>query len=130
MKASHRYWLFQIPGILLLALILAIAWYWKWLSGSTILWIAIIAFAKDLILYPIVVNSCRQGDSLTGSEKLIGMQGLVLQALEPKGFIRIRGERWQAESNSGETLPPQTIVAVIHREGLLLFVEAVSQKDN
>ncbi|MDP1538486.1 MAG: NfeD family protein [bacterium] len=59
----------------------------------------------------------------TGSEALIGLEAEVIKELNPIGQVRLRGEIWQAESITGETIPEKTKVKIIKIEGNTLFVE-------
>src|SRR5205085_7591102 len=63
----------------------------------------------------------------TGRERLVGSEGIVTSALEPKGVVQVAGERWTAES-SGAVLPAGTPVTVVALDGLTLRVEPVSER--
>jgi len=59
----------------------------------------------------------------TGPEALIGLEAEVIKELNPIGQVNLRGEIWQAESISGETIPEKSKVKIIKVEGNTLFVE-------
>ncbi len=58
----------------------------------------------------------------TGKEEMIGLEGKVVQTLEPEGMVRIRGELWKAKSKDGERIPAGENVEVVGVEGLMLIV--------
>jgi membrane protein implicated in regulation of membrane protease activity len=64
------------------------------------------------------------GRSVTGPEAMIGRSGELVGTCAPTGYVRIRGELWQAESIDGSTLPAGQTVTVRRLNGLILLVEA------
>jgi len=58
------------------------------------------------------------------------LEGVVTAELNPRGFIRICGEIWQAEAQNGNTVKEGELVRVVQRKGLLLLVEAINQNEN
>ena len=76
----------------------------------------------ELVKYP----RWRKADS--GRGDLIGLQGRVLpdsQAGDPKLWVLVRGERWQATS-TGDPLPSGTTIRVVGIDGMTLRVAAAS----
>ena len=67
----------------------------------------------------------RQVRPVTGQEGLIGALGTVRVALEPEGSVFVWGERWQATSASGQSIPAGERVKVMAIEGLHLKVEKI-----
>jgi membrane-bound serine protease (ClpP class) len=63
---------------------------------------------------------------VTGIEGLVGEKGTTLDALSPKGQVRIHGEIWSART-SGPPIEKGTPVEVVRAEGLLLVVQKSSQ---
>ncbi|OOG26432.1 hypothetical protein B1C78_05040 [Thioalkalivibrio denitrificans] len=61
----------------------------------------------------------------SGEEGMLYQVGEVVEPLAPRGRIRVRGELWNAESLSGETIPAGTRVEVIGHDGLTLKVDRV-----
>ena len=59
---------------------------------------------------------------VTGEEGMIGMEGVADTDLKPHGKVYIRGERWKAESTSGDIEKGEK-VRVARSEGLKLWVE-------
>ena len=58
---------------------------------------------------------------LNGLTSMIGIEGNVTIALEPKGYVKIKGELWQARSESG-TISSGTSIIVVSQKGLELVV--------
>ncbi|MCS6953067.1 MAG: NfeD family protein [Bryobacterales bacterium] len=92
----RRYLLLQIPGWILVALILAGLHRWAGLP----LWAAATAYAvyvgKDFLLYPFL-RRAYEPDPRSGVERLVGQRGVAETDLSPDGFVRVRGELWGAE---------------------------------
>jgi membrane-bound serine protease (ClpP class) len=65
----------------------------------------------------------RRAQPVTGQEGLIGAIGTVKAALEPEGSVFVSGERWQATSATGQSIPAGTRVKVTAIDGLHLQVE-------
>ncbi len=64
----------------------------------------------------------------TGSEGLIGKTALVQSDLDPVGSVRVLGEIWQAELESGEELlPAGEKVEIVQVDGLRLRVRALRE---
>lgn len=59
----------------------------------------------------------------------VGMIGLVVKALNPRGYVRVGGELWAATSE-GEFLSEGQLVRVLRMEGLRLYVESVNEAQN
>jgi membrane-bound serine protease (ClpP class) len=69
----------------------------------------------------------RKAPVVSGAEGLVGEQGLVIEALKPRGHVRVRSELWAATlaRDSGEIVPPAARVRVLAIQGLTLVVEPV-----
>ena len=120
MRTSHRYWLFQIPGLALTCGVVAVATIWFglpfWACGVVlVLWIV-----KDALLYPLLKNSY-ETNVPTGSERLIGSTGVVTQRLNPEGYIKVGAELWQARSSA--VIDTGESVTVERSEAMILIVE-------
>ncbi len=57
----------------------------------------------------------------TGKEALIGSSAEVIEACDPRGRVRFRGEIWHAECESGAAVGERVTVKGVH--GLTLRVE-------
>lgn len=121
-----RYVFWQIPGWLLVALLLLSAQQWFALPS----WVPYAGVAawmlKDFALYPFV-RAAYESDVKTGVHQLIGVQGVVQNELTPRGKVRIRGELWSAEIEPGaQPLTQGEQVRVLGAQGLTLIVVAES----
>lgn len=119
----QRYWLYQLPGIVVVAALAVLAAQWLSLPPwacvvATLLWVA-----KDAALYP-AVKASYQAAGPTGPASLIGSLGTVRDALDPIGLIKVGPELWKAKSSS----PAATgdVVRVVGCSGMTLLVEVPS----
>ena len=129
MSTLARYWLLQIPGWVLLILVLGLAHNRfdlpVWVGGTILLlWVA-----KDAILYPILKPGYETRVK-TGSERLVGLVGVAKQDLEPEGYVLVYGEFWKAVADPPDTpIPSGSDVRVTAAHGMLLTVARVHPPD-
>lgn len=124
-----RYTLLQLPGLVVLSLILILVQQWvdlpAWIFwGSIVVWIA-----KDVILYPFVWRAYDQ-DRPQGASSMVGMRGIAKERLDPSGYIHVRGELWRAELMHGN--PPvekEESVKIRGVRGLTLIVQPGNLED-
>ncbi len=120
MKTSHRYWLFQIPGIVVTSGVLAVGTFFFGMPIWACAVVLAIWVVKDALLYPLLKGSY-ETNVATGAERLIGSTGVVTQRLGPDGYVKVGSELWQARStaviDSGES------VTVVRTEAMVLIVE-------
>ncbi len=123
-----RYALFQIPGLVLLILILIFLRRWvdfpSWFFwGSAFIWIA-----KDAVLFPFVWRAYDWSRS-RDVQSLVGTEGIVEERLAPSGYIRVHGELWQAKMiREGPPIEKGDGVRIQGIRGLVLLVESRSSK--
>ncbi|HEY95078.1 MAG TPA: hypothetical protein G4O15_09090 [Dehalococcoidia bacterium] len=67
--------------------------------------------------------------NILGMPNMIGTKGRVTSALNPEGWVRIRGELWSAKSLSGEIQPGRNVV-VTGQKRLKLEVKESDLADN
>lgn len=130
MTTATRYALYQIPGILVCAMIIAVVWRltsWpvSWGVLALVLWIV-----KDAAVYPLVRDAYERSDSDEGGG-LVGRTAEVIEALAPDGRVRVRGELWRArlreqDAEQAQSAIAGTTVSVERIEGLRLIVSARS----
>jgi membrane-bound ClpP family serine protease len=112
-----------------LALILMLVHRWielpQWLLwGGIALWIA-----KDVILFPFVWRAYDRKRSKE-SDSMIGAQGIAEDRLAPSGYVRVRGELWQAEAVAGSSPIERGVgVSVRGMRGLTLLVKPDNGKE-
>jgi membrane protein implicated in regulation of membrane protease activity len=119
-----RYALFQIPGLVLLILILTLVRRWVdfplWFFwGSVFIWIV-----KDAVLFPFVWRAYDWSRS-RGVHSLVGTEGIVEERLAPSGYIRVHGELWQAEMiREGPPIEKGEVVRIQGNRGFVLLVQS------
>ncbi len=67
-------------------------------------------------------------DSKGKVASLIAPEGKVVSLIAPEGLVRIKGELWVAESESGEMSPGEDLI-VVGQDGLKLIVRKSSTGD-
>ena len=102
MKSTLKDW-FKIMVLLadeaiVLVLVLLALWYFKisipvWLAVVGALLLGIFVF----ITHKLVIPSFHKKKA-TGSEAMVGLEGEVVEPLDPLGVVRVEGEYWQATS--------------------------------
>ena len=130
MKPPLLYILMQIPGLLGLGLVLWGLTAYEWISHTTALLQVVAWLVKDAALYPFVKRAfepTRPGDS--GPAGLIGGIGTTTRELAPNGFVRIRGELWQARPvDAAAFIPVQRTVQVVAAQGMVLVVREMENE--
>ena len=112
MSTLARYWLLQVPGWVLLVLVLAFAHEWfdlpAWVGGVIfLLWVV-----KDAILYPFLKPGYETTSNI-GLERLVGVVGIAKQDLNPDGYVLVHGELWRAVAQpTDKPIPKGTDVKV------------------
>ena len=125
---SRRYLLFQIPGWILVILLLGAAHRWLGLSIPAAAGLFLLFVAKDFLIYP-YVRKAYEPDSRTGAEMLIGMTGVTKQPLDPEGYVLVKGELWQAVASPPEQpIPRNTLVLIQAVSEMTLIVTAAEDQ--
>lgn len=118
-----KYVLLQLPAAaFLVALLIFLN---RWVAIPSWLFWLIIAFwvTKDIVLFPLLKEAYKGKQSGPG-EDLLGIQGISEEPLNPRGYVRIRGELWQAELRDPDGLLEKgEAVRVIDVHGLKVIVE-------
>jgi membrane protein implicated in regulation of membrane protease activity len=118
----QRYVAYQVPGVAFVSVAAGAAWWAEALSGTVAGGVIAVWVAKDAALYPVVRRSYAGRE--TPHARLVGTRGEVRVALDPEGWVWVRGELWRAEARSGRPLEVGRSVVVRGVEGMLLVVEA------
>jgi len=95
-----RYALFQVPGIVAVAVACWALWAWAGISAGLAAALLLAWIAKDVALYPLVKASYEAPSEIDPSG-LIGREGVVSRALDPRGYVKLGGETWRARLTSG-----------------------------
>jgi len=122
-RVVAKYVLLQLPALAMLTLVLWLLRHWG-VIPSWVFWGLIALWAvKDALLFPLVWRAY-DPDASAAVDPLVGAQGVASQRLDPAGYIRVRGELWQAELAPGETAVEEgEPVRVREVRGLNLLVE-------
>ena len=121
-----KYILLQIPGTLVVLILLLLAREWFSLPAWAFWTFLLIWVAKDVALFPMVWKAYDASPEGI-PDHMEGVHGLVRDRLDPNGYIMVRGELWRAELEIGlEPLEPGSEVVVICRQGLTLLVRPES----
>jgi membrane protein implicated in regulation of membrane protease activity len=88
--------------------------------------IVVLWLAKDAILFPFVWRSYDR--SRPSVHSLVGTEGTVEERLAPAGYVRIRGELWQAERMGTDS--PIEKGAIVRIEGIRGLTLLVVPKDS
>jgi membrane protein implicated in regulation of membrane protease activity len=120
-----KYVLLQIPGFVLVALVLAGAVRWWGLSHRLALGLLAVWVLKDIVLFPLLRIAYEPGGGGGGAESLVGARGVASETLASTGYVRVGAELWRAELASGEggAIPSGARVRVRAVRGLTLIVE-------
>jgi membrane protein implicated in regulation of membrane protease activity len=127
-KVVMRYALFQIPGLVLLILVLILVRRWVDFSpwffwGSVSAWMV-----KDVVSFPFVWRAYDWSHS-NDVPFLVGTEGIVEEPLAPSGYIRVHGELWQAEvMREGSPIEKGEVVRIQGIRGLVLLVQSNAEK--
>lgn len=117
-----RYALFQLPAAAVVAVLLAAAVrWWEW-SPAFALALLAAWLIKDAVLYR-VVGIAYAPDSELQRDPLLGARGMVMQPLEPSGWVRVGAELWRAVAADSAAIPAGARVRVCGRRDLTLLVE-------
>jgi membrane protein implicated in regulation of membrane protease activity len=126
---SKRYLLFQIPGWILVLILLGAARHWLGLSTEAAAGLFLLFVAKDFLIYP-YVRKAYEPDNRTVAELLIGMTGVTKQALDPEGYVLVKGELWRAMAETpGQSIAQNTIVVIQGVSELTLIVKPAEEPD-
>lgn len=92
-----RYWLLQLPGWLVVAVLTTAITMWLDLA----VWVPFAALGawvlKDLALYPLLKTAYDPTGRTSATRRMVGSAGTAEQDVAPVGFVRVRGELWRAE---------------------------------
>lgn len=105
------------------ALVAVMLWLLPKLGINIPLWGLILVVAAwggfSYILYRLSKNALGKKPMVPSPE--VGCKGIAVTPLTPKGYIRIKGERWKALS-TGETIHEGDEVIIVERKGLTFIV--------
>jgi membrane protein implicated in regulation of membrane protease activity len=120
-----KYVLLQIPGFILVALLLAGAVRWWGISHHLALGLLAVWVLKDIVLFPLLRVAYEPDGGGGGAESLVDARGVARETLAPTGYVRVGAELWRAELASREEapIPGGARVRVRAVRGLTLLVD-------
>ena len=127
-KVVARYFLFNIPILVLVVIGLILLRHWFDLA-DWMFWAVIAGWViKDLVLFPFLKKA--YDDSEGYSYSPVGEPAVVLKTLDPSGSVRVRGEIWQAKTEGeGESISEGSTVKVTGQEGMTLRVASLQREE-
>lgn len=85
--------------------------------------------AKDIALFPKVWKAY-DSNNPSPMEQFIGMNGIVMDNLNPVGYVKVKGELWKAEIiDSSFPLKKGDEIKVSDVKGMTLIVERIISND-
>lgn len=96
MSIFWRYWLFQVPGWVILGALLIAAHESLGLSPLTAALVLGLWLVKDILLYP-VLKPHYVFKEREAHHALLGEKAVAQETLDPRGYVKLRGELWKAE---------------------------------
>ena len=120
-----RYLLFQLPGCVVAALVLALLVRWGQLSPAIAYALFGIWVLGEIALFPVFRVAYEPGGKHTGVEAIVGKLAIARDDLDPEGSVQLGAERWRAVA-APECAPVAAGTAVRVREvrQLTLVVES------
>jgi len=102
MKRSIKDWLIVLvlllDEVVAFGVVLLILWFFKVrIPLEAAIAIALLLGAVIFITHKVIIPSFHK-EQVTGSEGMIGQEGMVVESLEPFGVVRAEGELWKAKS--------------------------------
>ena len=91
-----RYLLFQLPGCVVAAAVLAGLVHWEHLSPRLAYVLFGIWVLGEIALFPVLRVGYEPGGNRGGAEALVGALGVAQEDLDPEGYVRMGAERWRA----------------------------------
>lgn len=122
-RTFWAYLLLQIPDTALATVVLALLHQWAGLPTAWALGLFALWTLKNLLGY-FLLRDAFAPSRATGPEALHGRVVSVVEALAPRGRVRLDGELWWAEAvPEAGAIPPGSRVIVRGCRGLTLLVE-------
>ena len=109
----------QLPGWVLAVLAVGVLSQWTALPGRVAVLVVLLWIVKDLLLFPTMRRYYRSDPA---ERRIVGQRGTAVTDIAPTGFVRVRGELWQAASDDTIAAGSEIYVRDIH--GLKLTVRS------
>lgn len=122
-----KYFILQLPGQVSFVLVLLLFRHWVEIPNY-LAWL-VLGFwvGKDVILFPFFWRFY-DPKNYPDRFQMVGARGLALTPLNPDGYVRVKGERWQAATAAGKAPIEQgEAIRVEAIDGLKLTVNACTE---
>lgn len=120
-----KYILLQLPSLALVIALLVILYEYYDFPVQYAWAVAVAWAAKDAILYPFVWRAYDAGPQ----RAMVGLTGKAREAVDPSGYVEIRGELWRAQVEEGAgPIQAGETVEVLDVQGLTLIVRPVPER--
>ena len=84
----------------------------------------VLSFVSFIFLRPIIMKRFNQAKETGINSKYIGQVAKVEEEITSNsGVLTIYGERWEARSENGETIPTGSEVKIVRNENIIMYVE-------
>jgi membrane protein implicated in regulation of membrane protease activity len=124
--AFGTYVIAELPGWLVGALALGLLYRLEVVPGWAAVLVLLLWIGSSLVMFPRVKHYYTPGPP---SRPAAGATGIAQSSLDPRGFVRIDGELWQAIArDANATITEGARVRVLGAEGLRLTVEPDGQE--
>ncbi|MEJ2544821.1 MAG: NfeD family protein [Calditrichaceae bacterium] len=128
-KIIIRYSLFQVPTLIIVIFTVFTIDHWYELDNTVKIIIILSWIMKDIIIFPFVWKSYIRKDH-DKSLDILKHVGIAVDNINPKGYVRINGEIWKAESvEPHESIIKGQSVEVVEINGLRLKVRLIIDSD-
>jgi membrane-bound ClpP family serine protease len=128
MKRIIKDWLLLLASLAddaaFILIILLVLWLLKIPITPFIIIFLIVLFAVFVFLMHKFVIPTLHSKIITGSEGMVGLEGMVTKTLDPRGTIDVKGEHWKARS-IGSYVPVGERVEIVAMDGLTLHVRRI-----
>ena len=122
-KLILKYTLLHLAELALLVAALSVAREWLSLPTWITVAVPVLWVLKDGVLFPKVWRAYACEDS-SPMKLLVGLEAIVLDSLDPAGYVRVRGELWKARvRTSRDAAKRGDRTRVVDIEGMTLIVE-------
>jgi membrane protein implicated in regulation of membrane protease activity len=124
-KIIKRYTLFQIPGLIIIILLLIMSYYWSGLP-TWLMWTLLgVWLVKDVFLYPYLWRAY-DPDTIPVENSMVGLTGVAMERLDPEGYVEVGGEVWKARTDkTSHIIEKGSKIKILSENGLLLVVKKV-----
>ena len=84
----------------------------------------VLSFVSFIFLRPVIMKRFNQAKETGINSKYIGQVAKVEEEITSNsGVLTIYGERWEARSENGETIPTGSEVKIVRNESIIMYVE-------